>query len=164
MTTRVALITGPPGVGKTAVAERIARQTGCAHVEEDGVYAMLPSLPRESSSSGEANQVILALCRHFLAAGRSVLLDGLLYFPEPADALINAIGIRAGCRLVASVETCLQRNRRRGPGGVELDPAEVTALYHVGHHTRFVAIDAERSLDDVANAVQRELEACGWTT
>lgn len=158
----VVLITGSPGVGKTAVAAQIALRMGYAHIEEDVIYSMLPSLTREESSCMAVNAVIITLCQYFLAHGRSVVIEGIFHFQAPTKALLATLNIRTGCHLVATLDTCLARNQQRGPGGVQLDPVEVKELHSLATWSRLVRINAEGRLDEVVNAVLREMKTNEW--
>jgi len=162
MRRRVALLTGPAGAGKTAVASAIARRADAAHVEEDAVFAMIPLLGRDEKASIVVAEAMVSLVRHFADSGRPVLLEGLMYYRSAVELLLSRLDVCAVLSLDAALATCLRRNARRLPGGIQLEAAEVRALYFAYRHGDATYIDAERPFDEVVEDVHRKLEVVGW--
>jgi predicted kinase len=155
------VIRGPLGVGKSSIAERLAKEIGAEHIcidrilDERGLeeweadYVSLKSFVR-------ANEFAADLAREFLAQGRAVIFDGNFYYAAQIEDLIG----RLDCRhyvftLKAPLEVCIDRDRHRDKSYGAEAAREVYAI-----STGFdwgIGIDATRPIDTVVGEIVSHL-------
>ena len=151
------VITGPPGAGKSAVAERIAAMSATsALVPGDAFFAMLRNggSPPWSSRAPERNEAVTAAAAAAVGAlvrgGLEVVYDGVLgprFLPQFLRHARLATANYAV--LLPDVDTCVQRVRARAAHGFS-DQAATRRM-----HADFVsaALPARHILDTAAMAL-----------
>lgn len=142
--TRLLVVTGPPGAGKSTVARLVADQPLPADepipgptvlVEGDAFFGFLAAgaVPPWEPASQAQNEVVIdataAAVAHFVAAGWSTVVDGIIG-PWFLDRFLDGIGATGADYIVLlpPVERCLARVRERSGHGFD-DPA-ATAKMH----------------------------------
>jgi predicted kinase len=115
---RLILFCGIPGSGKTTVASALASTlTRCAHIQTDGVRAMVAHPKYTSVESRFVYGTVMVIGRQALKAGYDAILDGTFPREEFRRAALGGLGRYALTRLVVHV-TCdpllaLRRNLDR---------------------------------------------------
>lgn len=148
------VITGPPGAGKSAVAERIAAMSATsALVPGDAFFAMLRNggSPPWSSRAPERNEAVTAAAAAAVGAlvrgGLEVVYDGVLG-PRFLPQFLRHAGLATAnyAVLLPDVDTCVQRVRARAAHGFS-DQAATRQM-----HADFVsaALPARRVLNTAA--------------
>jgi predicted kinase len=106
------VMSGLPGVGKTAVSRELARAIGAVHLRIDSIEQALRAagLPVEE----EGYTVAHAVAADNLALGRTVIADCVNPWPLTREAW-RAVAHRAGVRVVEVEMVCsdVQEHRRR---------------------------------------------------
>ncbi len=74
---RLVIVCGLPGVGKSTVAERVAERLGAEHLRTDAVRKEIRSTPRyDADESRRVYAALVDMARERLEAGEDVVLDG----------------------------------------------------------------------------------------
>jgi predicted kinase len=131
------LLTGPPGTGKSTLAEDAADALGAAVLGWDWVMGALTPHPEVQDALGRLDRdgyravgwsVLLNLAEAQLRSGRSVVVDGVARLPEiertrcaAADAAARCLVVVTGCRDATTHRGRIEGRRRGIPGWHELD-------------------------------------------
>jgi predicted kinase len=152
------ILSGLPGVGKTAIARELARQTGAMHLRIDSIEEAL-------RGSGSANQpvndagyrVACAVAEDNLRIGRIVIADSVNPLRLTRDAWVQ-VAERAGVRAVEIEVICTlpEEHRRRvearlsGIPGLHMPTwADVVAReYHPWDREHLVIDTANQTIED----------------
>ena len=162
---RVAIITGPPGSGKTAVARELAdADARSAHVESDCFFRFLRAgfIPPYERESAEQNRIVMDIAADAVAsyarAGYTVYWDGIVG-PWFLDQVRERLGDLDVAYVVLRPEraTALERVQARDGGldasGAELMYDKFADLGSLEGHV----ISSEGSLADIVTAVRERL-------
>ncbi len=135
----VLILTGPPGSGKSSVAEALAdRYDRVAHVQVDLLRRFItptgyiaPDHPGFERQQALATRNACALAENFLAERIAVIIDDVVIWPEDLERYVKGLTTAGGplhfIRLVPSIETCQERNRGRTADRVK--PERVAKLH-----------------------------------
>jgi predicted kinase len=119
------ILSGLPGVGKTTIAGKLARQIGAVHVRIDSIeQAILDSENFRGPMNDAGYRVGLAVALDNLRVGRIVIADSVNPLAVTRDAWAD-VATQAGARFVEIELVCSDaaEHRRR----VELRPADAPA-------------------------------------
>jgi len=122
--TPVLIVTGPPGVGKTATAEILAERSARAvHLESDAFFNFIragyvePWRPESHEQNQNVMRIVADAAAGYAEAGYFTIVDGIVipgWFLEPLrDALHDAGHEVAYAVLRAPLATCEARARSR---------------------------------------------------
>jgi predicted kinase len=152
------VMSGLPGVGKTAIARELARAIGAVHLRIDSIEQAMRAAGWQVE--GQGYEVAHAVAGDNLALGRTVIADCVNPWPLTRDAW-RSVAQRAGVRIVEVEVVCsdLTEHRRRVESriadiqGHELPTWQdvVARDYRPWSRARFV-IDTART--DVADSVR----------
>jgi len=151
------LIRGPLGVGKTTVANRVARKTGAEYISIDQILddEGLWDSGRLSEFLG-ANDVAIPQAREFLEHGTPVIFDGNFYWKTQIADLTHRLNFPHRIfTLDAPLSVCAARDSHREPSHGAEAAEQVfakTTKFDVG--TR---IDATRPLERIVSDIVRRL-------
>jgi predicted kinase len=115
------IIRGPLGVGKTAVAGRLAKLLGAEHISMDSV---LEKHGLDKVAEGEecipagnfikADDIIFPKVKEMLGQGKTVIFDGCFYHKEHIAHITKSLAYPGVVfTLKASLETCIDRDSKR---------------------------------------------------
>jgi shikimate kinase len=114
------IIRGPLGIGKTTVAQALARKLDGAYISIDGLLAEhgLDKVEEDKNIPVEnfvkANEIAMPDVKARLNAGDVVIFDGNFYYQESIEYLVqNLPGPCYAFTLKAPLETCIARDRQR---------------------------------------------------
>ena len=117
------VLSGLPGVGKTAIARELARATCAMHVRIDSIEQALRSAGCEVA--GQGYRIAYAIAEDNLRLGRVVIADSVNPWPLTRDEW-RSVGRRAGVRTLDVEIVCsdVVEHRRR----VESRAADIPGL------------------------------------
>lgn len=106
------VLSGLPGVGKTAIARELARVTGAVHLRIDSIEQAMRAAGWRVE--GQGYEVAHAVAEDNLTLGRTVIADCVNPWPLTRDAW-RSVAQRAGVRIVEVEVVCsdLTEHRRR---------------------------------------------------
>ena len=159
------IIRGPLGVGKTAIAERLAKLLGAEHVSMDSVLEK-HGLDKVAEGAGcipagnfiKADDIIFPKVKERLGQGKTVIFDGCFYHKEQIAHITKSLAYPGIVfTLKAPLETCIKRDSKRGkPYGK--DAAEVVYRL-VSRFDSGTMIDTEgRSIGQVLEEICSHLQ------
>ncbi len=151
------VLRGPLGVGKSTVAERLAKKIGAERILIDRIlddhglwYA------GRLSEFLKANEFAVKGARKFLKKGTPVVLDGNLYWKSQIEDLIHQLDYRHYVfTLKAPLSVCIDRDGRRPTPHGSQAAREVYAK-----STKFdygIGVDATRPIETVVREILSRL-------
>jgi predicted kinase len=152
------ILSGLPGVGKTAIARELARQTGAMHLRIDSIeQAIQSSGPGNQPVNDAGYRVAYAVAEDNLRIGRAVVADSVNPLRLTRDAWVN-VAERAGVRAVEIEVICSlpEEHRRRVEARLSAIPglpiptwADVLAReYHPWDREHLVIDTANRTIEE----------------
>jgi predicted kinase len=146
------VFSGPPGTGKTTVAEALAELSGMqhrlVHIQSDHLRHMIASPVYSRHESATVYAGLRALSHTFLKHGYSVVADATfakIRHRRPFEALARRLKVRflMVC-FTCSLQTAMKRNSER-TGWRFVPPERLTAIYNsFEYEPSLVVIDTER--------------------
>jgi predicted kinase len=107
------ILSGLPGVGKTAIARKVARRTGAVHLRIDSIEQAIRNLGVVQGSIDDAGyRVAYALAEDNLRLGRTVIADSVNPIQLTRDAWID-VARRANVQAVEIEIVCTDANEHR---------------------------------------------------
>jgi predicted kinase len=142
---RIVIVSGPPGAGKSTVAQALAEQAEgplAVHLHTDDFYAYIRKgwVPMwEPQSLHQNTTVMRALASSaatFAEGGYEVAVDGIVgpWFFEPwrEAAVARGVDLHYVCLLPSEAETVARGTARTAPGAMT-DPAVITQMWQAFH-------------------------------
>jgi adenylate kinase family enzyme len=130
----ILVLTGPPGAGKSTVADILARQNDspAAHLDTDDFYDryiksgyILPWLPESQKQNETVTRVIAAAACAYAEGGYFTIIDGIVgpWFLEPFRAAASAKNIPLHYIVLrpASADAAFARVQARGTHGLKAE-------------------------------------------
>jgi predicted kinase len=170
--TPVLILTGPPGAGKTTVAEiLVARSDSAVHLEADLFFRFIrsgfvePWRPESHEQNGLVMRIVSEAAAAYAAAGYFTIVDGIViprWFLDPLrDVLAAADCAVAYAVLRPPLPLCAARVDAR-EGGPLADPGVIQQLWiefsELGEFERNAIELEDESPEEAADAIARLLE------
>ncbi len=169
--TPVLIVTGPPGVGKTATARIVAeRSRRAVHLEADEFFRFIrtdyvePWRPESHDQNRMVMEIVAKAAAGYAAAGYLTIVDGIVlpdWFLEPLrGALAEARCQVAYAVLRAPLSTCVTRVQdREGAPPIELEAIEQLwrSFSGLGTLEANVLEVGDRSAEEAAEMLERHL-------
>lgn len=153
--TKMAVITGPPGVGKTAlshkVCETIHERYACVavHVEVDNLRWMIVGNVREQWPFPVWLSLTEGVVRESRAFAEFILVDGLFYECGTIQQFVLTHPGTKVFRVEAALDVCLRRNRYRESTAERLRDEDVKRLYLPVDSYAWHVLDGNQSIENV---------------
>lgn len=155
------LLRGPLGVGKTTVAERLAREIRGEYISIDRILDErgLESWYRgyySQRSFFRANAFAAKRAREPLDQGTTVVFDGNFYYKSQIEDLIRRLDYpHFVFTLKAPLRVCIDRDRRRSPS---LGPESARAVYEKSTEFDYgVEVNATRPVRSIIHQITSNL-------
>jgi len=167
------VIRGPLGVGKSTIAEKVARTLGAEHLSIDQILEEkgLEEWDEDRISLKSflrANTFAVDAARALLEKGKPVVFDGNFYWKPAIDDLLGRLEFpHLVFTLEAPLDVCIERDRHRprtAPGkepraGESLGEEATRQVYAMVVQVPYgIAIDATGSTEDTTKAVLDRIE------
>lgn len=159
---KLIIIRGALGIGKTTIAKKIAKEINAHYISIDKVLEK-NNLDKEDNNFTpedfiKANEIILPKVINNLDNGKSVILDGCFYFIEQIKHLESNIKFKIFIfTLKAPVDVCINRDKERKKAYGEKNAREVFDL--VSKFDYGINIDTEnKSETEVAKEIMKYLK------
>ena len=160
---RLIVIRGPLGVGKSTVAQRLARELSGDYISIDNVLSQnnLDHIDQQQGCIPESNflkvnQLIFPQVNKTLRDNRSVVIDGNFYHRPQIDNLINQFPQCQFFTLTAPLSVCVQRDQER-PHSHGADAAtavyRLVSLISIGHIINTQNLSAEETLEVIKQKI-----------
>ena len=156
------LITGLPGTGKSTIAHAVARELGTGVLSADPIDDALASAGVPNDEGRVGYEVMKALARNDLAAGRSVVIDAVNPFEFVRRAYFD-LAAEAHARVSVIVTVCSDRDahhrriesrRARGEKSIDWPGVERQIDYYEPFAGECLVLDAvEPANENCASAV-----------
>ena len=156
--TKLIIIRGPAGVGKTTIAKAVAKQLNGVHFNIDqvlrdaGLDKSEGDIPVDNFL--QAQESIFPEVKKYLEQGEPVVFDGNFYYQEQIDQLTREFPDQVNIfTLQASLETCWERNKTKEEH--QLDRISVEAMHRISSNLKVgKVIDTEgKSEEEVINEI-----------
>ena len=167
----VLIVTGPPGSGKTTVAELLAgSRPRAVHLESDRFFHFIaagyiePWKPESHEQNSTVMRIVANAAAGYAEAGYFTIIDGFIspgWFLEPVRESLHAAGHEVAYAILrAPLAVCLSRAGDRASGRLA-DAAIVKRLYEdfadLGRFERHVIDTATQSPDETAQVLAERL-------
>ena len=110
------ILRGPAGAGKTTLAKRLAQIYGGHHINIDKVKKSL-SLKQSEREKLQANKIVIQDASRYLDQGKVVIFEEVLYYKRQLTQLEQLPYDCFVFSLIAPLDSCLERNRKRRQRG-----------------------------------------------
>ena len=169
----VLILTGPPGAGKSTVADVLTRgERPAVHLHGDDFFDRTikggyipPWLPESQAQNESVTRVLVATAFTYAEGGYFVVLDGIVgpWFLEPYRAASRARGVLLSYAVLrADAQTSVRRVRERTSDGLRAEPV-VLALHEqfseLGELESHVIDSSTLSAEELADQVRTALAA-----
>jgi shikimate kinase len=148
------IIRGPLGCGKSTISRELAGRLNAEYVsidkllEENNLDKISPKeecIPAKNFI--KANEMIIPKAKQLLQKNKIVIFDACFYHKEPIEHLIQNLQFQHYVfTLKASVETCIERDRKRGKTHGEAAARAVHKL--VSRFDYGIIIDITKPIDE----------------
>jgi tRNA uridine 5-carbamoylmethylation protein Kti12 len=171
----VLIITGPPGVGKTTTASRLAADSErSVHLESDSFFSFVrsgyvePWKPESHDQNVAVMRIVAAAAAGYSDAGYLTIVDGIVsprWFLGPLSDSLKSAGHRVAYAVLRGpLAVCVAHAVERGPSGLT-EPQVIGQLWEefadLGPLEAH-AIDVDgKETEQVAKAVTQALQAGG---
>ena len=153
------ILRGPAGAGKTTIAKRLAQIYGGHHINIDKVKKSL-GLKHSEREKLEANKVVIQDASRYLDQGKVVIFDEVLYYKTQLTQLEQLPYESYVFSLIAPLDSCLERNRKRRQRGTRKTTDANIKLVHnlVSQLEKGIEIKSyNRPVDDTMNEILSHL-------
>jgi uridine kinase len=154
--TKIAIIAGAPGVGKTTIARRtcetIQEQLGCiaVHIEVDDVRWMILGDDSDCSSHPMWLRLVESIVDKAMTFASVVIIEGLFYESRTVECLLICYPHTKVFILEASLEICLDRNQNREVTYDRLDDQEIKRLHPLIRPNSWKKLNANLPIETLA--------------
>lgn len=169
----VLILTGPPGAGKSTVADILARQSEspAAHLHTDDFYDryiksgyVLPWLPESQKQNETVTRAVAAAACAYAEGGYLTIIDGIVgpWFLEPFRVAAKNISLHYVVLRPASADIAFARVQARGTHGLTAE-GPVRDLYRqfadLGTLEKHAFNAGAMSAEETAHAIARRIAA-----